>query len=122
MSKLYDFLEKAAGDDASSARINSILGGSKFEDATDEQLGEICEVAKKLGFDIAPDDIKEGEVRELSEDELDDVAGGYVLILPVKRPSPGPERVYPTANNENSRTAQVKCVDIGGRNMIIFVG
>ncbi len=76
MSKLYDFLEKAAADDASSAQIKSILGESKFENATDEQLGEICEAAGKLGFDIAPEDIKEGTVRELDEDEMDDVVGG----------------------------------------------
>ncbi len=62
-----------------------ILGENKFENATDEQLREICEVAKKLGFDIAPNDIKEGTVRELAEGELADVVGGYRL-WPYKRP------------------------------------
>ncbi len=118
MSKLYDFLEKAAGDDGSSAQINSILGGNKFEDATDEQLSEICEVAKKLGFDIAPDDIREGIVRELSEDELGDVAGGSPMGM-----RPDVRRVYKrsagAADDWRRCSTGVKFVSVGERTISI---
>ncbi len=103
MSKLYDFLEKAAADDAAAAEINNILGENKFEDATDEQLGEICEVAKKLGFDIAPDDIKESTIRELAEDELADIAGGFLRLRTPYERNPALERVYPDAGDEYNR-------------------
>lgn len=79
MSKVSKFYADAMTDEAVKNKLIKILGGKNFEDANDEQLAKIGEIAKELGFDITIEDAKtylRGEDLELDEDDLDAVAGG----------------------------------------------
>ena len=77
MSKFNDFYSRINEDEAIKAEIGAVLGGNSFENATDEQLKNIGEIAKKAGFDFALDEVKEFfACGELDDDDLDAVAGG----------------------------------------------
>ncbi len=79
MRKFQDFYAKVRTDEGAKKEISSILAGKALEAASDEQLKKIGEVAKRLGFDISLDEVrnylKEGD-KKLSEEDLDAVAGG----------------------------------------------
>jgi hypothetical protein len=79
MSKVSDFYVKATADESAKKELSAILGGKKIDDATDEELVKIGELAKKLGFDITVDEAKaylNGDDAELDDNDLDAVAGG----------------------------------------------
>lgn len=79
MSKVSEFYAKALADDATKKELIVILGDNKIENASDEQLAKVGELAKTLGYDITVDEAKAylncGEA-ELDEDDLDAIAGG----------------------------------------------
>ncbi len=80
MSKVTDFYAKAIADEASKKELTDILGSKPINEASDEQLVKIGELAKKLGFDITLEEAKAyltSEEAELEEDDLDAVAGGF---------------------------------------------
>ena len=77
MSKFNDFFAKVMADDALKTEVIKVLGDSKFENATDEQLAKIGEIAKGAGFEFTAAEAKAHfDGGELDDDELDAVAGG----------------------------------------------
>lgn len=79
MSKVSEFYAKALADDSAKKELIVILGDNKIENASDEQLKKVGELAKKLGYDITVEEAKaylNGDNAELDEDDLDAVAGG----------------------------------------------
>lgn len=79
MSKVTDFYAKALADESAKKELITILGDKKFEEASDEQLVKVGELAKKLGFEITIEEAKaylSSDSTELDEDDLDAVAGG----------------------------------------------
>lgn len=79
MSKVTDFYAKALADESAKKELITILGDKKIEEASDEQLAKVGELAKKLGFEITIDEAKaylSSDNAELDEDDLDAVAGG----------------------------------------------
>lgn len=81
MSKVTEFYKAAIADDAVKQEINDIFGQTKLEDASDEQLEKVGEVAKRLGFDISLEEAREylnSEHKELSDPELGELASNKV--------------------------------------------
>lgn len=79
MSKVAEFYQKAMADPAAKAELAAILNGKDIAAATEEDLAKIGEVAKKLGYEITVEEAKEylnPAEAELSDDDLDAVAGG----------------------------------------------
>lgn len=73
MSKVTEFLEKVAADDSAAEEMNRILNGP---DDSEKHLLLISRLAKRMGFDISPEDLRKYESRELAEERLEEVAGG----------------------------------------------
>lgn len=79
MSKVSEFYAKALADEAAKNELIVILGDKKIEEASDEQLAKVGDLAKKLGFDITVEEAKaylKGGEAELDEGDLEAVAGG----------------------------------------------
>ncbi len=79
MSTISDFYAKVMADEAVKKQITDILGGTPIENADDEELKKIGEVAKGMGFSISVEEAKEyfsGNEEELSDEFLEAVAGG----------------------------------------------
>ncbi len=82
MDKFKLFYAQAMTDDAVRAEVKKILGKTPVDDASDDQLIKLGELAKTIGLDIALDEAKaylgnaDDEEGELSADELQAVAGG----------------------------------------------
>ena len=64
--QLKAFLEKVKGDTSLQ---------EKLEAAADADA--VTAIAKEAGFSISADDLKNAQVTELSDEELEGVAGGY---------------------------------------------
>ncbi len=81
MSTISDFYAKVMADEAVKKQITDILGGTPIENADDEQLKKIGEVAKGMGFNISVEEAKKyfsANEEELSDESLEAVAGGAV--------------------------------------------
>ncbi len=79
MSTMSDFYAKVMADEAVKKQITDILGDAQIENADDEQLKMIGEVAKGMGFSISVEDAKAyfgANEEELSDESLEAVAGG----------------------------------------------
>ncbi len=79
MSKISEFYAKALADESAKKELITILGENKIEEASDEQLTKVGELAKKLGYDITVEEAKaylNRDDSELADDDLDAVAGG----------------------------------------------
>lgn len=79
MNKVTEFYAKALADESSKAELASILGESRIQDASDEQLKKIGQLAEKLGYEITVQEAKDylnGSETELGEEDLEAVAGG----------------------------------------------
>ncbi len=79
MSTISEFYAKVMADEAVKKQITDILGGTPIENADDEQLKKIGEVAKGMGFSISVEEAKEyfsANEEELSDESLEAVAGG----------------------------------------------
>jgi predicted ribosomally synthesized peptide with nif11-like leader len=78
-NKIAEFYAKVTADENLKAKFEKILGGKDITEASDDQLKEIGEISKEMGYNFTLDEVKEfiasGDV-ELSEDALDAVAGG----------------------------------------------
>lgn len=80
MSKMKELYEKVAGDSDLQAKFAEIMKGAAEEEATKEKL---IAFAKEAGYDVAVEEMQaffkglaEAEKGELSDTELDQVAGG----------------------------------------------
>lgn len=77
MSKFNDFYKKAIEDESIRNEAAKILGSDTFENASDEKLQKIGELAKKAGFEFTLDEVKAYFCGgEIGDDDLDAVAGG----------------------------------------------
>lgn len=82
MSKMKELYEKVAGDRVLQAKFEVIL--NRAEKAGEDETGKkLLAFAKEAGFDVTVDEIKsffnklnENRSAELSDSELDAVAGG----------------------------------------------
>jgi len=52
MSKIADFYGKVMASPELQGKVANVLAGRNIADASDDQLKEIGEIAKSLGFDI----------------------------------------------------------------------
>ena len=83
MSKFMDFYSKVTADEESFKEFKEIVlkynaPGTALENVTEETLEALEPLAKKMGFEISAAEAKEylGGEAEMSEDDLDNVAGG----------------------------------------------
>lgn len=79
MRKMADFYTKVISDEKLRAQLGDILGNREITEASDEELKKIGELAKNAGFDITLEEAKaylHAEVKDLSDEALDAVAGG----------------------------------------------
>jgi hypothetical protein len=82
MSKVAEFLNKAAEDEAVKAELVAVLSDGKAGKSGDEQLEKIAEIAKKYGYEFSVEEAKaylngNAENGELDDDDLEKVAGGF---------------------------------------------
>ncbi len=76
---MSDFYAKVMADEAVKKQITDILGGTPIENADDEQLKKIGDIAKGMGFNISVEEAKAyfgANEEELSDESLEAVAGG----------------------------------------------
>jgi len=89
--KIAEFYAKVTDDAELKAKVEKILGGKEITEATDDQLKKIGEIAKELGYNFTLDEVKEfiasGDV-QLSDDALDNVAGGTAANKDGRRQGP----------------------------------
>ena len=79
MSKVADFYGKVMASPELQGKVANVLAGKNIADASDDQLREIGEVAKGLGFDIDLEEAKKyisSDAVKVSDEALDAVAGG----------------------------------------------
>ena len=78
-NKISEFYAKVTSDEALQAKLEKILGGKEITEASDDQLKQIGDIAKELGYNFTIKEVKDfiqsGDV-QLSDDALDNVAGG----------------------------------------------
>ena len=78
-SKISEFYAKVMADENLKAKLEKILSGKEITEASDDQLKQIGDIAKELGYNFTLEDVKDfiksGDV-QLSDDALDAVAGG----------------------------------------------
>jgi hypothetical protein len=93
MNKFVDFYNKVIADESSKKELSSILSGKTLNDASDEQLEKVGQIAKRLGFDITTSEAREflnsGD-KKLSSEDLDAVAGGKPQGSFIKKEPPLP--------------------------------
>ncbi|MBQ7216827.1 MAG: hypothetical protein IJS39_12690 [Synergistaceae bacterium] len=74
---MKDFLEAASKDDALKADVKALAAKFDSKPADEESLqAAAIELAAKHGFTLTEDDFKFEEMTELTEDEMNAVAGG----------------------------------------------
>lgn len=78
MSKVTEFLKRAAADASATEEMNSILNGP---DDSEKRLLLISRLAERMGFGISPEDLREYTAGELDEETLEEVTGG-IMIMP----------------------------------------
>ena len=79
MSKVADFYGKVMASPELQGKVGNVLAGKNIADASDDQLKEIGEIAKGLGFDIDLEEAKQyisSDAVKVSDEALDAVAGG----------------------------------------------
>ena len=79
MSKMSDFYTKVIADEKLREKVAAVLGDKAVEDASDDELKKIGEVAREAGFDVTLDEAKayiKSDAKDLSDEALDAVAGG----------------------------------------------
>ena len=78
-NKISEFYAKVMADEKLKAKFEKVLAGKEITEASDDQLKQIGDIAKELGYNFTLEDVKDfiksGDV-QLSDDALDAVAGG----------------------------------------------
>ena len=77
--KISEFYSKVIEDNTLKEKFENVLDGKEITEATDDQLIKIGEIAKEMDYNFTLAEVKEfiesGDV-QLSDDALDNVAGG----------------------------------------------
>lgn len=79
MNKVAEFYAKAMADEAAAKEFTEAVGGKAMSELGDAELEKLGKLAEKLGFAISVEEAKSylsSTEGELSDDELDAVAGG----------------------------------------------
>ena len=80
-ANMKKFLEAVSSDEALQKEFKVLADGAAKE--VDAQKSATVEFAAKHGITLTEDDFKPSEMGELSEDEMEAVAGGSVCVCPV---------------------------------------
>ena len=75
MDKFKEFYTQVMADDSVKAEVKKILGKTPVDEATDEQLLQLGELAKTLGLDIS---LKEAKAYLANEDDDEETCIRYV--------------------------------------------
>ena len=84
MSRITELCEKAKSDKALAAKLNEVFRGKDILEVTDDDIIKFCEIARNAGSDISLAEVKEfldQNEKELDEDELDAVSGGFFFFF-----------------------------------------
>ena len=84
MDKFGEFYTKAMADESAKAELNAVFRGKKIGELCDDDFLKVVKTAEKLGFTITLDEVRayfSGEDGEMSDDELDKVAGGFLFFF-----------------------------------------
>ena len=79
MGRMAVFYAKVIADEGLRDKVAEILNGKDINQATDEQLAQIGELAKSTGYDVTLEEAKayiESDAKDLSDEALEAVAGG----------------------------------------------
>ena len=79
MDKMAIFYAKVIADKGLRDKVAGILKGKDINQATDEQLAQIGELAKSTGYDITLEEAKDylaADAKDLSDEAHEAVAGG----------------------------------------------
>ena len=83
-NKISEFYAKVIEDETLKAKFEKILAGKDITEASDNQLKEIGEISKEMDYNFTLAEVKEfietGDV-QLSDDALDNVAGGKGEVI-----------------------------------------
>ena len=80
MGKFAEFMDKVMADETARAEFDAVIGVRKERELSDDDFQKIVGLSEKLGAAVMLDEVKDffsGNGRELSEEELAGVAGGY---------------------------------------------
>lgn len=113
MSKFNEFYNKVSSDPTLGAAYAKVIeeqkipAGTEFKDFTDENLTALLPIAKQAGLDFTLEEVKTYLAGgELSDDELEAVAGG----------SKGAN-----SNTAGDNGTQVHCTGVGGGTVYVDV-
>lgn len=79
MDKFAEFLDKVMADEAAKTEFGVVASVRKERELNDDDFQKIVEIGEKLGAAVTLDEVKDfftDNGQELSEEELDEVAGG----------------------------------------------
>ena len=79
-NNIKELMEKMKTDPAFAEKVNEIE--TKYPKMTAEKKEALLSLAKEEGFDLSEDIFETATSRELSDDELDNVTGGFFITLP----------------------------------------
>ena len=80
MGKVAEFMDKVMADETARAEFDAVIGVRKERELSDDDFQKIVGLSEKLGAAVMLDEVKDffsGNGRELSEEELAGVAGGF---------------------------------------------
>ena len=79
-NNIKELMEKMKTDPAFAEKVNEIE--TEYPEMTAEKKEALLSLAKEEGFDLSEDIFETATSRELSDDELDNVTGGFFITLP----------------------------------------
>lgn len=79
-NNIKELMEKMKTDPAFAEKVNEIE--TKYPEMTADKKEALLSLAKEEGFDLSEDIFETATSRELSDDELDNVTGGFFITLP----------------------------------------
>lgn len=79
-NNIKELMEKMKTDPAFAEKVNEIE--TKYPEMTAEKKEALLSLAKEEGFALTEDIFETATSRELSDDELDNVTGGFFITLP----------------------------------------
>lgn len=83
MNKVAEFYTKVMQDEDIKKEFLAFAGKKEADDFTDEEFKKLKQLSKRIGFDITEEEIKSyfQSEKELSDEELDNVAGGFLFFF-----------------------------------------
>ena len=79
-TKIKELTDLVMADEKLVAKAKEI--DAKHPEMNEEKIDAYIAFAKELGFELSKEEIMQTESRELSDDELDQVQGGFFITIP----------------------------------------